>query len=91
VVEVDISHQRMDKLALYAQLGVPEFWRYGRAGLEAFALSENVYREITESNVIPGLPLAALAAFLVRRLEANRRQVLKDWQVWLRANRPTQA
>jgi Uma2 family endonuclease len=91
VVEVDISHQRMDKLALYAHLGVPEFWRYGRAGLEAFALRENVYHEITESTVIPGLPLAALGAFLERRLEANRRQVLKDWQVWLRANRPTQA
>jgi len=27
VVEIDMSYRRMDKLDLYAKLGVPEFWR----------------------------------------------------------------
>jgi Uma2 family endonuclease len=29
VVEVDITHTDIDKPALYASMGVPEFWRYG--------------------------------------------------------------
>jgi Uma2 family endonuclease len=28
VVEVDITHTDVDKLQLYASIGVPEFWRY---------------------------------------------------------------
>jgi Uma2 family endonuclease len=88
VVEVDISRRRMDKFELYATLGVPEFWRYGRKGLEAFALSNGAYVEIGTSKVIPGLPMAVLASFLERRREDDRRVLLKDWQAWLRANRP---
>lgn len=28
VIEVDITHTDLNKNALYAMLGVPEFWRY---------------------------------------------------------------
>jgi hypothetical protein len=28
VVEVDITHPSLDKLPIYAVLGVPEVWRY---------------------------------------------------------------
>lgn len=87
VVEIDMSHRRMDKLELYARLGVPEFWRYGREGLQAFALRERRYVEIAVSAAIPGMPLAAIAPLLERRLQADRRQVLRDWQAWLRDNR----
>ena len=30
VVEIDMSRSRMDKFALYATIGVPEFWRIDR-------------------------------------------------------------
>jgi Uma2 family endonuclease len=86
VVEFDLSRQRMDKFEIYARLGVPEFWRYGRGGLQAFTLRAGEYHEIAASEVIPGLPMAALASFLERRLEPDRRPLLKDWRGWLRAN-----
>ena len=39
IIEVDISKRRFDKKALYARIGIPEFWRFdGETGLEAFAL-----------------------------------------------------
>ncbi len=86
VVEIDMSHSRMDKLNLYATIGVPEFWRLDREGLQAFALIDGVYAAIDVSAVIVGLPMNELARFLERRLEPDRRAVYKDWQAWLRAN-----
>lgn len=87
VVEVDLSHRRMDKFELYAKLRVPEFWRFGREGLQGFALVDGAYRQIDVSAVVNGLPLALLATFLERRLESDRRAVYRDWQSWLRENR----
>jgi Uma2 family endonuclease len=86
VVEIDMSHSRMDKLDLYAAIGVPEFWRLRRDGLEAFSLTDGVYTAIEASVVVDGLPMNELARFLERRLESDRRAVYKDWQAWLRAN-----
>lgn len=88
VVEIHLSRRRMDTFALYARLGVPEFWRLGSGALRGFALRDGTYREITTSIVILGLPLDTLAAFLERRLESDRRRVLLDWQTWLREHRP---
>ncbi len=88
VVEFDLSRRRMDKFKIYARLGVPEFWRYGRHGLQAFALRAGEYHEIAASEVIPGLPMAPLASFLERHSEPDKRPILKDWRAWLRANHP---
>ncbi|WP_289500744.1 Uma2 family endonuclease [Gloeocapsopsis sp. IPPAS B-1203] len=38
VVEVDITHTDIDKNALYAHLGIPEFWRYDGAVLRIYQL-----------------------------------------------------
>jgi Uma2 family endonuclease len=93
VVEIDLSRSRMDKLALYATIGVPEFWHVDRGGLRAFTLRDGVYAAIDISIVIAGLPICELGRFLERRLEPDRRAICKDWQAWLRENlrlhRPT--
>jgi Uma2 family endonuclease len=87
VVEIDLSRSRMDKRKLYGTLGVPEFWRLDRDGLQAFTLRDGAYTETGASVVIPGLPIGELARFLERRLEPDRRALYHDWQAWLRANR----
>jgi Uma2 family endonuclease len=91
VVEFDLSRQRMNKFEIYARLGVPEFWRYGRWGLQAFTLRAGEYHEIAVSDVIPGLPMAPLASFLERHSERDKRPILKGWRAWLRANRDAPA
>jgi Uma2 family endonuclease len=72
VVEIDLSHSRLDKLELYAALRVPEFWRLDRESLVAFALVDGSYEAIETSIVIDGLPIAEPARFLERRLELDR-------------------
>jgi Uma2 family endonuclease len=86
-IEVDISRERSDKLAIYGQLGVPEFWRVRPPLLEGFALEGGEYVPLASSRVIRGLPLTALMSFIERASELDRIAVLRDWTAWLRENR----
>jgi len=49
VVEVDITHTDIDKNALYAQLGIPEFWRYDGVALRIYQLQLGEYQEVSTS------------------------------------------
>jgi Uma2 family endonuclease len=88
VVEIDISRRRIEKKAIYAAFGVPEFWRYDGGRLRAFDLASAGFPEIANSIGIPGLPIAELDRFLEMRTEVSH-SVLPDlWQQWLRTHRP---
>src|SRR5262249_50647840 len=45
VIEVDITRDSMDKLAVYAALRVPEIWRFDGSVLWIFLLTGETYRE----------------------------------------------
>ncbi len=49
IVEVDITHTNINKLNLYASLGVPEFWRYNGKILRIYQLQEDQYIEVENS------------------------------------------
>lgn len=56
-IEVAWSRGGLDKLPIYAALGVPELW-YWRAGtLRVFVLDGGIYEEAGESQVLPGFPV----------------------------------
>jgi Uma2 family endonuclease len=86
-IKIDISRERSDKLAIYRQLGVPEFWRLRPPVLEGFALVGGEYVPLASSRVIRGLPLEALMSFIERACELDRITVLSDWTAWLRETR----
>ena len=63
VVEVDITRSSLDKLSIYAALGVPEIWRYRNGEVEIRCLAADTYRISETSRVLPEIP-----ADLVTRL-----------------------
>lgn len=64
VVEVDITHTDIDKNALYAAMGVPEFWRYDGQVLRIYLLSEGEYQEAQTSLAFSGIAKDLLYQFL---------------------------
>ncbi|MEO0802968.1 MAG: Uma2 family endonuclease [Cyanobacteria bacterium J06642_2] len=64
VVEVDITHTDIDKLSLYAGIGVPEFWRYDGDVWRIYQLEKAVYREVESSPTFPRTPKSKLYEFL---------------------------
>jgi Uma2 family endonuclease len=64
VVEVDITHTDIDKLDLYASMGVPEFWRYNGREWRIYQLENGEYLEVPASPTFPILPKEKLYEFL---------------------------
>ena len=45
VLEVDITHPSLDKLSIFAAVGVPEVWRYDGERVRMLALAGDSYVE----------------------------------------------
>jgi Uma2 family endonuclease len=88
VLEVDISRERIDKQALYAALGVPEFWRYDGQRLRGYDLRDPTRPEISESIALAGLPLSELDRLLEMRRDTDHNTLVHRWRKWLREHRP---
>lgn len=81
VVEVDITHTDIDKPALYASMGVPEFWRYNGREWRIYTLENGKYLEVPASPTFPIVPKEKLYEFLaaaqVDEIEAEDN--LRNW------------
>jgi Uma2 family endonuclease len=64
VVEVDISHTDINKLILYATMGVPEFWRFDGQVWQIYQLQAGDYVERDRSPTFPQVTKANLYQFL---------------------------
>lgn len=81
VVEVDITHTNIDKLRLYATMGVPEFWRYNGETWRIYCLQNSVYAEVERSPTFARVPKTKLYEFLAaaRLSEIKADQSLRNW------------
>jgi Uma2 family endonuclease len=81
VVEIDITHTDIDKLRLYASLGIPEFWRYNGHIWRIYQLQERQYQEVEASPTFPLIPKHKLYEFLAlaQQDEVAAEQQLRSW------------
>jgi Uma2 family endonuclease len=64
VVEIDVTNQSLNKLPIYAGLGVPEIWRYAGERLQMYELTGTTYAVVGESRFFPGLTDTMLSELL---------------------------
>lgn len=81
VVEVDITHTDINKLALYANMGVAEFWRYNGHVWRIYQLFGNQYQEVSTSSTFPFVPKTKLYEFLAQAQEdeIEAEKSLRQW------------
>ncbi len=81
VIEVDITHTDINKLELYANLGIPEFWRYNGEFLRIYQLQNDAYQEVENSPTFPFLVKTKLYEFLTQAAEDEiaAEQQLRQW------------
>lgn len=84
IAEVDITHTDINKLNLYAIMGVPEFWRYNGQILRIYQLQERQYIEVENS---PTFDLAIkewLYQFL-QECQVDEVQAEKSFRAWVQS------
>jgi Uma2 family endonuclease len=77
VIEVDVTSVSVDRLKIFAALGVPEVWRYDGRTLEILHLVGFGYQACETSRTFPGLS----ADFVGQFLEQGRNA---DKTIWIR-------
>ena len=83
VVEVDITHTDIKKDALYAGMGVPEFWRFNGQAWRILCLADGAYVEGDRSPTFPMLEKADLYRFLESAL-LNEVAAEIEFRQWVR-------
>lgn len=64
VVEIEITNAAIDKLPIYAEVGVPEVWRFAGDRVTMLALADRRYHEIQTSLALPSLNSDVVTNFL---------------------------
>jgi Uma2 family endonuclease len=72
-IEVDVSRSSVDKMAIYAALGVPEFWRFEDGALFMFRLGpEATYQAVEASVNLPSLTRGDVEGWIARRASMDQ-------------------
>src|SRR6266571_5572482 len=88
VLEVDITHPALDKLSIFAVVGVPEVWRYDGERVRMLALAGDSYVEREQSLAFPALRSAHLDELLAASQQMPRTAWLRHVRAWAQASTP---
>ncbi len=91
-VEVDITSSSLDRMSIYAVLGVPEVWRLNSGGIAFHILETGTYAVRPNSLSFPQLASADLPPFLAPCGQTDDAALVRQFRAWVRqqmSQRPT--
>jgi len=80
VIEVEITSSAIEKLKLFAAMGVPEVWRHDGEYLAMFRLKSGAYEPIPSSQELPGLIATSIDSYIRRRFEIGETQLIRQFR-----------
>lgn len=85
VLEIDMSSGSLDKLPIYAAIGVPELWRYDGNQLTVFVLqSDEIYKFTNQSPTFPWLSMEVIPRLIRQSLVDGETATLRAFREWVR-------
>jgi Uma2 family endonuclease len=84
-VEVDIAHSSLNRMGIYAALGIPELWRYKGKKLRVYQrVEDGTYQEVPFSPNFPYLSMAKVNEFLQTATTLDETTLLRNFSTWVR-------
>ncbi|MDB5350655.1 MAG: hypothetical protein JWN86_1902 [Planctomycetota bacterium] len=84
-IEVEITRSAVDRMDIYAGLGVPEIWRHDGSTLHVEVLQpDGTYAERASSRSLPFLPMTEVAQFIERGGGMDHSRWGKLVRAWIR-------
>jgi Uma2 family endonuclease len=88
VIEIDITSPSLNKLPIYAQMGVPEVWRYDGERMTILVLEGPEYVATNESTVLSPVRSSVLTDLVEKSKSMKRSIWLKTVREWAHDNLP---
>jgi Uma2 family endonuclease len=76
-IESDYTNSSIDKLSIYAELGVPELWRYQQNSLIVYCLKDGKYELSPISMVLPNFPISEILNLIAQSNVLGQRAVVR--------------
>jgi Uma2 family endonuclease len=83
-IEVDVTSSSLDRMQIYAALGVPEVWRLEGGKLTFHLLAGGQYSAGTRSRSFPGVEPQELMGFVALRDSQDETSVRAQFRAWFR-------
>lgn len=84
VLEVEYSRSKIDKLILYALMGIPEFWRYNGNVLRIYQLQSGQYVESSQSLTFAPVLVKEIPRFLIESRTVGEITCTRNFRNWVR-------
>jgi len=86
IIEIDISSPSLNKLPIFAALGIPEVWRHDGTRVAIFTWVDSDYVERAESVVLPKVTSAILTELIDASSQLRRPAWLRRVRAWARSS-----
>jgi Uma2 family endonuclease len=87
-IEIDTTNSLLDKMAVYAELKVPEVWRFEDNKLTINILFDTGYVESETSLAFGSFPVKELTRFMQLDSQKGENARMREFREWVRANLP---
>ena len=84
IIEIDITNPSLNKFPIYAQVGVPEVWRYDGSEVFFSVLKDEEYSEADHSLAYPALSSVVVTTFLEESTELKSTAWSRGIREWVR-------
>ncbi len=84
VVEIEYSRSAIDKLRLYASMGVSEFWRYDGRVLRIYRLDGEQYQLCENSPTFATVAVSEIPRFIAEAKKIGEVATIKYFRAWVR-------
>ena len=82
-IEIDITSSSLDRLSIYAALGIREVWRFNGKELYIYVLENGSYQDCKQSQVLSVLNKTEMVKLLHQRDTMGENALLKQFREWL--------
>ena len=84
-IEVELSRSALNRMAIYATLGIREVWRFDTEELSVWHLrNDGRYAQVERSRAFPFLPLAEVVRFLRDSDAEGETTLVRSFRRWVR-------
>ncbi|MBW4483437.1 MAG: Uma2 family endonuclease [Tildeniella torsiva UHER 1998/13D] len=83
-IEIDLTSKSLNRLPIYARLGVPEIWCYDGGVLAMYLLQGDRYNQAEQSRVFPTLDIRSLPQLIEAHRSLGRLALRRAVRTWVK-------